>query len=353
MTFDSMPSVYRLSDISFTLLSASLKRVDNVGFEHPKDLQSLGLLTMDNLVTNAGLLLCDQTILKQARIVCTRWRGTQKGMLDDALDDKEFTGSLIIQLEQAEAFATMHTMRPWRIEGFRRIETPDYPDRSAREVLVNALVHRDYQVLGSEIHVDMFDDRMEIVSPGGMKDGSKIQDRDLSAVPSLRRNELLADVFTRLNYMDRRGSGFSRILVGYPSDRIHPVFRSDNAFFSVSLPNLNQSKDSFIAEQDGFATKQDGSSRSNEALPASRLFEIAGEALKGRHLKVKTLHNVVKLYQAYGCTISFRRKDAAAITQLSPARMSKILEILVDEHLIYRETPNAFRFVTDWHAFKV
>src|SRR5665647_495946 len=106
--------------------------------------------------------------------------------------------------------------------------------------------------------------------------------------------------------MDRRGSGFSRILMGYPSDRIRPVFRSDNAFFSVSLPNLNQVKDFFISEQDGFTIKQDGSSRSNETMSESKLLIIAGEALKSRHLKNKTLHHVVKLYQAYGCTISFR-----------------------------------------------
>ena len=49
-----------------------------------------------------------------------------------------------------------------------REERSDYPYKAVREVLVNALIHRDYQVLGSEIHIEMFDDRMEISSPGGM-----------------------------------------------------------------------------------------------------------------------------------------------------------------------------------------
>ena len=50
----------------------------------------------------------------------------------------------------------------WKIEGMKRIENPDYPMRAVREALVNAIIHRDYQILGSEIHVDMYDDRLEI-----------------------------------------------------------------------------------------------------------------------------------------------------------------------------------------------
>ena len=76
------------------------------------------------------------------------------------------------------------------------------------EGVVNALIHRNYLEVGSEVHIDMFDDRLEIYSPGGMFDGSRIQDRDLMNVPSRRRNPIIADIFNRLKYMDRRGSGF-------------------------------------------------------------------------------------------------------------------------------------------------
>ncbi len=69
--------------------------------------------------------------------------------------------------------------------------------------------------LSSEVHIDIFDDRMEIYSPGGMADGIAIQDRDLFSVPSIRRNPLLADAFERLGYMERKGSGFGKIIDAY------------------------------------------------------------------------------------------------------------------------------------------
>ena len=97
---------------------------------------------------------------------------------------------------------------------------------------------------GSEVHIDIYDDRMEIYSPGGMPDGSLIQERDPLSVPSTRRNPVLADVFNRLGYMERKGSGFEKIISGYEfqvnySEEKKPSFRSDRYQFTVIMPNLN------------------------------------------------------------------------------------------------------------------
>lgn len=121
---------------------------------------------------------------------------------------------------------------------------PEYVERSYHEALVNALAHRDYLVNGSEVHIDIYDDRMEIYSPGGMPDGSMIQDRDPLTVPSTRRNPVLADVFNRLGYMERKGSGFGKIISGYEfqmnyNESKRPSFRSDRYQFTVVMPNLN------------------------------------------------------------------------------------------------------------------
>ena len=162
----------------------------------------------------------------------------------DALDDAEYSGSVLSLIENGEAFIKRNARMMWRKTPNSREELPEYVERSYHEALVNALAHRDYLVYGSEVHIDIYDDRLEIYSPGGMPDGSMIQDRDPLTVPSTRRNPVLADVFNRLGYMERKGSGFGKILNGYKAqinytEDKRPTFRSDRYQFTVVMPNLN------------------------------------------------------------------------------------------------------------------
>ena len=117
-------------------------------------------------------------------------------------------------IDNGEAFIKRNAKLMWRKTANSREEMPEYVERSYHEALVNALAHRDYLVNGSEVHIDIYDDRMEIYSPGGMPDGSIIQDRDPLTVPSTRRNPVLADIFNRRGYMERKGSGFGKIIGG-------------------------------------------------------------------------------------------------------------------------------------------
>ena len=133
----------------------------------------------------------------------------------EVLEDAEYSGSVLSLIENGEAFIKRNARMMWRKTPSSREELPEYVERSYHEALVNALAHRDYLVYGSEVHIDIYDDRLEIYSPGGMPDGSMIQDRDPLTVPSTRRNPVLADVFNRLGYMERKGSGFGKILNGY------------------------------------------------------------------------------------------------------------------------------------------
>ena len=125
-----------------------------------------------------------------------------------------------------------------------RVELPDYPEESILEGLVNSLIHRSYIEIGGEVHIDIFDDRIEISSPGGMYENKPVQDCDIMHIRSRRRNPVLADIFSRLKYMERRGSGFKKICQDYrlqPNYReeLHPNFYSDNYDFVITLYNLN------------------------------------------------------------------------------------------------------------------
>ena len=120
-----------------------------------------------------------------------------------------------------------------------------YPERAYEECIVNGLIHRDYCEIGSEVHIDIFDDRMEISSPGGMPSGDLVQQLDWMNVTSIRRNPVIADLFQRLDLMERRGSGFKKVLDAYAFESekrgvsIRPEFRSARSAFFAVLPNLN------------------------------------------------------------------------------------------------------------------
>lgn len=243
-SYDSQNSTYKAEDYAFSKLKERYKKWTGNSFDD-KDLISFGLVNERGNLTNAGALLADESPIRCSRLFCTRWNGLNKsGGVVDALDDAEYSGSVISLIENGEAFIKRNCKMKWRKTANSREEMPEYVERSYYEALVNALAHRDYLVNGSEVHIDIYDDRMEIYSPGGMPDGSMIQDRDPLTVPSTRRNPVLADVFNRLGYMERKGSGFGKIISGYEfqinySEGKRPTFRLDRYQFTVVMPNLN------------------------------------------------------------------------------------------------------------------
>ena len=211
----------------------------------PSDYISFGLADKNGCLTNAGKLLTDQHTVYNSRVFCTRWNGLEKGSIfDDALDDKEYEGNLIYLLQSGCEFIRNNSRVRFEKKARYRIDKPDFADRAVTEALVNALIHRDYVILGSEIHIDMYDDRVEIVSPGGMFEGPPIQECDIRSIRSVRRNPVIADLFHRMKYMERRGSGLKKIITeteklpGY-TEQLKPEFFSNASDFWVKLKNVN------------------------------------------------------------------------------------------------------------------
>lgn len=243
-TYDSLVTDYNFDDYSFSKLKSAYYKQTKKSMEI-KDFESFGVIDRNGMLTNAGALFADESPVYCSRLFCTRWNGIDKASgVIDALDDEEYTGSLILLLEEGMNFARRNSKKMWKKESDRRVEYPEYPERSIFEGLVNGLVHRDYLDMGSEVHIDIFDDRLEIYSPGGMYDGTLIQDRDIGNVPSKRRNPVVADIFSRLDYMERRGSGFKKIMQAYEVEPNYtedkkPVFYSNATEFRVILKNLN------------------------------------------------------------------------------------------------------------------
>ncbi|WP_072593652.1 AlbA family DNA-binding domain-containing protein [Streptobacillus ratti] len=244
ISYDSLKSDKEIENVTFKELAIEYKEKTGKNFEE-KDLSSFGLIDNNGNLTIAGSLFADGYQVYQSRIFCTKWNGLNKANgLMDALDDKEFEGNIIYLLKASMDFVKRNSKKMWKKGSLYRIEYPDYPERAVQEAIVNALIHRDYSVIGSEIHLDIYDDRLEIYSPGGMYDGTFIQNINPYNISSTRRNPILADLFARMDLMERRGSGLRKIIESYEfeenyREELKPEFRStETAFFSV-LKNLN------------------------------------------------------------------------------------------------------------------
>ena len=247
MTWDSLPTQVDASKHSFIILANTFREQTHQEW-NDKYLESFGLVTPDGKLTNAGLLFVDNCTVFQSRIFCTRWTGLYK---DDAISSVEHRANLVLLLKYGMDFIKNYTMSGWVKMPNYRLNLPDYSDRAIFEGLVNHLIHRDYTVMGGEVHIDIYDDRVELVSPGAMLDGTQIQDRDIFKVPSMRRNPVIADVFTQLDYMEKRGSGLRKMreltekLPNFLQGK-EPQYQTEATSFYTTFYNLNWSENGRI-----------------------------------------------------------------------------------------------------------
>ena len=249
-TFDSLVTDYKVEDNTFVILANTFKKRTTQEW-NKKFLVSFGLVTNTGVLTNAGALFADDCPLWQSRLYCTRWDGKDKS---DAINDAEFTGNVLLLLREAMNFVKSNTRKGWEKLPNGRKNKPEYAERAVLEAMVNHFIHRDYTVMGGEVHLDIYDDRLTVTSPGGMYNGLLIQNLDIADVSSERRNPILANVMAQLDYMEKRGSGLTRIcnetkaLDGY-KEELKPVFKSSPTQFQTII--FASSDMSNVGDHDG------------------------------------------------------------------------------------------------------
>ena len=154
--------------------------------------------------SRAFMLLTDNPYY-HARVQCARFKGPDEL---EFMDRKEFTGSIIEQVDDAVGFVMDHTNMGAEIKGLYRKDIPEVPIEAVRELITNAVVHRSYSMSGSPIFVAVYDDRIEITSPGMMPFGLTIE----GAVSgrSNPRNQIIARFFREANLTEGWGRGIRR-----------------------------------------------------------------------------------------------------------------------------------------------
>jgi len=193
--------------------------------------------------------------------------------------------------------------------------------------LVNALIHRNYLELGSEVHIDMYDDRLEIFSPGGLVDGGSIKDVDVLNMASRRRNPILADIFSRLKYMERRGSGFKKIVSAYKehegyTEGMNPSFSTPRDSFVLTLPKF-----SIIDIEGVYVSNVDDAEGSHNAGGQK------GGQKGGQNDAGKTIDTILQLIKE---NPSITRKVLAETVGISPSAIQKHINLLKNEGIIIR-----------------
>ena len=187
------------------------------------------------LFRNAGVLFFAKKVRRffsEAYITCLLGRGTDKVHI---LDRKDFDGGIVADIEDAMRFIERNTRTAYRIESLRRQNIPEYPMEALREAITNAVMHRDWFLQGANVFVELYADRIEVISPGSLPKGVTLADLGHK---SLRRNPLVADLLHRIDFIEKAGTGIRRIRDGAKAvDCPEPEFEADSFVTVTFRPN--------------------------------------------------------------------------------------------------------------------
>lgn len=163
-----------------------------------------------------------QAHLPQSELSCARFRGVEIG--SEFIDRKDFCGTLDEMTEAAVGFVERHSSVNATVGKTTRTETPEYQPQVIRELLTNAVIHRDYSIAGSKIRILLLDNRVEICSPGGLPNTVTLE--NMLTGTHYSRNRLIFDFMHAMGYGERMGTGIPRALKlsreqRYPDPRFH------------------------------------------------------------------------------------------------------------------------------------
>lgn len=267
-----------------------------------KQMQTLKLIDQDGLYTNLGLLLSDQCV---HTIKVAVFQGTDQMVFKDR---REFSGSLLKQMNEVYDFIDLHNQTRATIEKLLRIDVRDYPEVALREALLNTLVHRDYSFSSSAL-ISIYTDRIEFVSIGGLMPGIDLE--DIMVGLSICRNQDLANVFYRLHLIEAYGTGMRKIMKAYEGKEEKPKIETTKNAFKIILPNINAKYET------GNITSSNIKATTNSVTGDKNILDD-----KERVLEYARVQGVLT------------RNDVMALLKVSASTATRILQRLVKENLL-------------------
>ncbi|MCR4929650.1 MAG: putative DNA binding domain-containing protein [Lachnospiraceae bacterium] len=201
-----------------------------------KELQNEEIVSKDGYVKSGLMMFRDGYDGEDSLICCRLWRGKKK--TGAVLDSDRFNGSLAMVFRNTLKFIERNTKTGWKkSENGGRESIRSYPKEAVREALVNAMAHRDYSISGTQIDVDIYCDRIEIVSPGSWLLPKGYEEYPLGSIPSIRRNSIVSACLDVANLMERGGTGFQTMIESYEDceEKKQPVVSIYPGFLNLCL----------------------------------------------------------------------------------------------------------------------
>lgn len=215
-------------ELSFSYLEKELKNVLKIDSFDIDIQKTLGLYVQDTGYTIAAELLADINQYRGIDIV--RFGESENQILDREILEKE---SLIAEYNKAIQMYKKYYQYD-EIKGAKRNTVELVPETAFREAVANALVHRVWDIPAS-VQIAMYKDKIQITSPGGLPEDIS-EDEYLYSQVSILRNPKIAEVFLKLDYIEKFGTGIRRIMDSYKNEYCKPEFSFTEHTICVTLP---------------------------------------------------------------------------------------------------------------------
>lgn len=302
-------------------------------------LEDFGLLCRigrDLYPTHAFMLMTDNRF-KYAKIQCALFKGITR---DVFIDKREFDGPIYTQIEEAYQFVLKHINLGAEIEGVLRRDTFELPIHAIREMIANAVAHRSY-LDDSKIQVSIYDDRVEVSSPGMLYGGLDLETAKTGK--SRCRNAAIAEAFHYMHIVETWGTGIPRIISRCKEYGLkEPLFEEFGDGFKVTL--FRKVINDAVKVSDAVGNISNGllelsntlKKVGNDAQKKGNEFATYAEILKKAEISAKFVANIKIVFENSGTEHIFGQADIMAWLECSKSKATNVMNAMKKAEIVIK-----------------
>lgn len=288
--------------------------------------------------THAFNLLTDNKG-RYSKIQCALFKGVTR---DVFIDQKEFNGPVYEQIEDAYQFVLRHIDLGAEIDGIYRSDSYELPISAIREMIANAVIHRSY-LDKSCIQVCIFDDRVEVLSPGMLYNGLDLETAKLGK--STCRNEVIAEAFHYMHIIEAWGTGIPRIINRCREYGLsEPLFEEFGNGFKVTIFRKVSSNSEKVSSNSGKVSSNSGKASSSTGKASSSQEKLSNTFSKyipsfmEAGITGKFIENIESVFVECGTGVPFGQVNVMEWLHCSKSKATNIMNAMKKAKVIKKVT---------------